>query len=116
MKKIAILTTLLLTSSLLIGDVVRIEFDTNYDRFSKRDLKKRVWKLERAVSQLQDKVFLMARSNRKASKKRFTCYVSAFGKTFTATKSTETAAKASALQKCSEKNNAMHCDDIKCGS
>jgi hypothetical protein len=116
MKKLIVLMTIAFSMS-LGAEVFRIEFESDYSSLSKRDLKRRVWKLERAVAQLQEKVFQLtyAKPIKKKRKKKHTCYVSAFGKTFTATRSTETAAKAEVLSTCSKGNHAEHCNDIKCG-
>ena len=115
--KFLIAAMFLFGSMSLTGDVFRIEVDTSYDNFSKRDLKKRVWHLERAVAQLQEKVFKlsMERRARPAKRSKYTCYVSAFGKTYTATKSSETAAKAAVMQKCNKDQSDMFCKEVKCG-
>ncbi len=116
MKKILFLSVVMFSVS-VSAEVFRIEFDSDMNSLSKRDLRKRVWKLERAVAQLQEKVFELSYSKPKRvkTKKKHTCYVSAFGKTFTASERTETAAKADVLAKCSKDSHAMHCKDITCG-
>jgi len=121
MKKIFVLAAVVFSVG-LGAEVFRIEFETDYNSMSKKDLRRRVWNLERAVAQLQDRVFEL--SHKKSStiivkrgkrSKKSTCYVSSFGDTFTSTKSTETAAKADVLAKCSKENHAMHCKNITCG-
>jgi hypothetical protein len=89
-------------------------------KYSNSELQNRVWALENAVLQLQRRVFDLEVEGATAAakpKKSFTCYIQSFGKTFTATKDSESAAKADVLSKCSSATNAMHCDvsDVTCG-
>ena len=41
-------------------DPVHIDVSKSYDGYTNEELKRRVWQLERAVSQLQDQVFQLA--------------------------------------------------------
>ena len=91
------------------------ESSTNY---SNEDLKMRIWELEKAVFQLQQKVFALELNGaNQAPKVKYTCYMSVFGKTFTATDESEMKAKANTISDCSKSYNAMHCgeENIKCG-
>jgi len=98
-------------------DVFKIEIGSDYDRYSERELRRRVWELERAVAQLQDQVFQLAmdkkkyRPKYKSYRKKWTCHMKSFGKTFSATKSTRGEALAKVLKECSKHTSAVHCDE-----
>ncbi len=98
---------------------IRIEVGKDYDGYSNEELRRRVWQLEKAVTQLQDQVFQLAiRNNDSRSSGPWTCSIQSFGKTLVATGSTKTAATAEALKRCSDATNAVHCheSDVKCGN
>lgn len=99
-------------------DVIRIEIGSNYDRYSNEELRRRVWQLERAVAQLQSRVFQLEVSGPKVETKTWTCILQSFGTTHTASASTRTAALAMVLKKCSDATNAIHCreSDAKCSN
>ncbi len=100
-------------------EVFKIEIGSNYEGYSKRELRRRVWELERAVYQLQEQVFHLSMNNQKGQSQleaSWTCSIQSMGKTFTATKATKGAARAEVLKDCSNHTNAIHCDhsDVKC--
>lgn len=100
-------------------DLQRIEVGRDYSKYSKQELRRRVWQLERAVSQLQDQVFQIALAKNQpvaAALTPWTCHIQSFG-TFTATELTKTAAKAKVLKACGDNSNPVHCSekDVKCG-
>lgn len=99
-------------------DVFKIEIGKDYSRYSNKELRRRVWQLERAVSQLQDQVFQLAMNNQNRptyNSNPWTCTVSAFSDMFAASGPTKASAKAAVMAKCNKKHSAMHCDDdIKC--
>ncbi|MDZ4084241.1 MAG: hypothetical protein U1E10_14965, partial [Bdellovibrionales bacterium] len=49
--------SLLPSSQVSAEEVFRIEVGRDYNSYSQRDLQRRVWELERAVAQLQSRVF-----------------------------------------------------------
>jgi|GEM_PF-1475864 len=135
--------TSLATHPALTERIYRIEVDRDRD-FSKRELRERVYMLELAVQQLQERVFdlevekrtppppmyptpsypapsypppITPMPPRQPRPMMFTCYIQAFGKTFSASAPTEMAAKVEAMRQCSQQYNAIHCgeDDVKCG-
>lgn len=98
-------------------DIFRIEIGKSSGG-SDRELRERVWMLERAVDQLQRKVFQL--ENEGGGRGGYTtCYIkTTFDGTFSATEPTETAAKAKAMERCSDKiKHGFACDDdkVKCG-
>lgn len=107
--------------------IVRIEVGRNDGNVSNDELRRRVWELERAVQQLQMRVFSLevTGAQRPASvpaepaQPKVTCFIKTpFDGTFSATESTETAAKAAAMEKCSTKVKVgFHCEEdrVKCG-
>lgn len=94
----------------------------NEERSSKKDLEKRIYRLEKAVRQLQERVFDLEVENgglKEDNKKKFTCYIKTNMKgTFTTTQSSLTQAKAEVMRKCSEEiKYGFECDEdkVKCG-
>jgi len=96
-------------------NVFKIEIGSDYHGYSKKELRQRVWKLERAVYQLQEQVFQLAIDNSHAShghnKNLWSCHMQSFGKTFTSSGRTKASAIAQILQKCSKATNAVHCHE-----
>lgn len=88
--------------------IILIDNDTD-SRKSKKDLEKRIARLERAVRQLQDRVFDLENENNNLkgkdddkSERKFTCYIKTMDKgVFTSTDESKTKAKADAMKKCS---------------
>ena len=100
--------------------IIRIDVGRNDKNVSSDELRQRVWELERAVQQLQMRVFsLEMTGGQKPPISTFTtCYIKTpFDGTFSATEPTETAARAAALEKCGAKANGIHCNErnVKCG-
>lgn len=82
-----------------------------------QELKDRIWMLERAVAQLQNKVFAL--SKKQAPKtKPYTCYIKVFSKTFSATHASKMKAKVDVIKECTTKNSSIHCDEdeVKCSN
>ena len=116
--KVVIALILLLSPCLLIPtaeakQVIRIEISEKYNSYSNKELRRRVWQLERAVYQLQNIVFEL--SEKPAPKESWTCIVTAFEKTFSATSTSKMKAKAEVKQKCAKQSHPMHCDEVSCG-
>lgn len=119
----ASLFTVPASSDVDVGGVVRIEIGKEKD-LTQREVWRRVWMLERAVAQLQERVFqLEGRPPTSTTpgvnpKDMTTCYIrTPFNGTYTATEATETAARAKAIEACSAKASSIHCgeSDVKCG-
>jgi len=92
------------------------------EKSSKRDLEKRLYRLEKAVRQLQERVFDLEVENgnlKDDNKKKFTCYIKTNIKgTFTTTQNSLTQAKAEVMKKCSDEVKfGFECDEdkVKCG-
>lgn len=94
------------------------------------ELRNRIYRLELAVQQLQDKVFELSRNQAVNQNNPFrpigtiqppaltTCYITTtFKGTFTETAPTETAAKAGVLKKCGDGDGGLDCRErnVKCG-
>ena len=92
---------------------------------SRRDLEKRIYRLEKAVRQLQERVFELEVENKNlkdvnndAKVKKTTCYIKTSKGIYSSTQKSETQAKAEAMQKCSEVIKfGFECDEdkVKCG-
>lgn len=117
---IVVAMTLPTSSQARPREVFKIEIGGDYEKYSNRELKQRVWKLERAVFQLQEQVFQLAMEKQRPGQGydtgMWTCHIQSFGKTFTSTKSSKGAAKADVLRDCSNNSNSIHCksDDVSC--
>jgi hypothetical protein len=113
---------LLLPVSAFAEEPVRLVPGKDYATYSNEELRRRVWQLERAVTQLQEQVFQLALRERSPGPGHgsgggtWTCQIQSFGKTFVAAGLTKASALAQALKKCSDATNAIHCSekDVKC--
>ncbi|AZZ36855.1 hypothetical protein CIK05_08645 [Bdellovibrio sp. qaytius] len=131
-KKIVCAATVLMTltglgakaSDRFSRDKVIIIEAGSESRSSRRDLEKRIYRLEQAVRQLQDRVFDLETENDDLKKedpnvKKFTCYIKTNSKgIFSSTQKSQTQAKAEVMQKCSEVIRfGFECDEekVKCG-
>ena len=89
-----------------------------YGKYSNDELRMRIWNLEKAVMQLQQKVFAMEISqNSIPTAGSWTCMIKSFGKSFSSTAPTKTKAMADVIADCSKATNAVHCDEdeVSCG-
>ncbi len=105
------------TSSFANAQVIRIEVGDKTGS-SKDELERRVWDLERAVRQLQNRIYDLEAEKSRPTGKRTTCSLESFGKVFNATEDTEMLAKSIVMKKCADATNAMHCDKskVECGN
>ncbi len=111
--KITVLLTILLTNLAMSQSIFRIEIGDDYKNHSNKELKRRIWRLERAVAQLQDKVFdLQTQGSR--SQKTWICTLSAMGENYSAAGETKAIAKAKVLKECSKKGDSFFCKNPKC--
>lgn len=102
-------------------DVIKIEVGSghSYESYSNDELRRRVFQLERAVQQLQMRVFdLEYAKPSQPETNDWTCRMSSFGKTFVSTAKTKAKAMANVIEKCSSATNAVHCSesDVSCGN
>ncbi|WP_409477215.1 hypothetical protein [Pseudobdellovibrio sp. HCB154] len=105
------------------GDkVVVIDLGDESKSVSRRDLEKRLYRLEKAVRQLQERVFDLEVENGELKDdkvKKVTCYIKTNSKgVFSSTQKSQTQARAEAMQKCSEVIKfGFECeeDKVKCG-
>lgn len=107
-----ILLILLLSFSAFADITVKIEPKSDFTKYPIPQLRQRVWQLEKAVAELQEKIVKMERSKQGS----LTCYIKSFGKTHMSTHNSKMAAKAEVLKKCSEATSSVHCseENIKC--
>lgn len=88
---------------------------------STRDMQKRLYRLEKAVRQLQERVFELELENdglKDDKVKKTTCYLKTTKGVFSSTQKSMTLARAEAMQKCSEVVKfGFECDEdkVKCG-
>jgi hypothetical protein len=99
------------------AQVIRIEVGDKKGS-SKEEIERRVWDLERAVRQLQNRIYDLESDRSRPTAKKTTCSLESFGKVFNATEDTEMAAKAKVMKACADATNAIHCDKskVECGN
>ncbi len=101
-------------------EIFRIEVGRDYNRYTQRDLQRRVWELERAVSQLQARVFELELSRLKAPTatpaplETWLCKISAMGVTYTGTGATRAIAEHKVMETCKEKADDFFCKNPTC--
>jgi hypothetical protein len=114
--------SLLPTSRAFGEEIIRIQVGKDYDGYSNEEMRRRLWQLERAVQQLQSRVFQLEMQGERpvpiVLSQNWTCILQSFGTTHTASSSTRTAALAMVLKKCSDATNAIHCreSEVKCSN
>lgn len=93
----------------------------DYKHYSQSDLQKRVWELERAVSQLQERVAILERENLRplppqpqAAEKTWLCKITAMGTTYTGIGATKAIATQKAMDSCKARENPIFCNKVSC--
>ena len=97
--------------------IFRIEMGRDYRGYSQEELQRRVWELERAVAQLQQRVFQLEVSKPAApAADSWLCSIEAMGTTYTGTGATKAVASSSAMDKCKAGRNGdgFFCKEAKC--
>lgn len=119
-SKLFLVVGLTLSASANAEEIFRIEVGRDYNRYSQRDLQRRVWELERAVSQLQARVFELELSRLKAPSptpaplETWLCKISAMGVTYTGTGATRAIAEHKVMETCKEKADDFFCKNPTC--
>jgi len=98
------------------AEVYRIESGHDYNRYSDRELRKRVWELERAVTQLQARVFQLEGTPQTAPVDSWACTVKAMGQSYVGTGPNKAVASAKAQENCKtgQSGNSFHCSTPDC--
>ncbi len=95
-------------------NVFRIEIGKDFKSYTNQDLQRRVWELERAVNQLQIRVFQLEAKPIDAPQ-TWSCTISAMGVPFVGTGSTKAVANSAVLDKCkAEAKDTFFCTNPKC--
>lgn len=113
MKKLLILS-FLFSFHVQAERVIKIEIGKDYKNHSKAELRQRVWMLEKAVYQLQNRVFhLESESN---SKSDWICKITAMGETYTGIGGSRAVAEAKVFKNCKkgQKGSGFFCKESKC--
>ncbi len=117
MKKLLIAGAVLTVSSVALAQqfiITPVE--------SNRDLERRIWRLERAVQELQMKVYNLQNQQTMpalqaiqiVNQKRYFCKTTPFMRTFKSYGPTQMEARERVVSECSAAHNEMHCRDVKC--
>ena len=119
MKKFFMILALLMSAQVFAEDIVRIEVGKSGKSISQRDLQRRVILLERAVWQLQRRIFdLESRGSqpKPTAADTWICSTKAFGNEYTGTGGSKAVAKHKALESCKRGNDgsSFHCRNVTC--
>jgi hypothetical protein len=96
-------------------DVFEIKAGQNYRTYSTEELRRRVWELEKAVLQLQQRVFAMESHRPQPVGDTWVCEISTFGKRFSATGATRAVAEHNVTERCLQgSDSAFHCSGPRC--
>jgi hypothetical protein len=118
MKSFLVIGFLLLlqTQSVHAENVFRIEIGKDFRSYTQSDLQRRVWELERAVAQLQIRVFeLEVKPIASPTVDTWSCTVNAQGTSFSGTGGSKAVASSVASEKCrKEARDAFFCGSPEC--
>ena len=97
----------------------RIYAGRDYRAYSNQELQRRVFELERAVMQLQQRIYNLESAPPPVvvappPPPPWTCSVSAFSQTYVQTAATRGQAEAIVRQKCAAASHPMHCSNVQC--
>lgn len=95
----------------------RINVGRDYTRYTVAELQRRVFDLERAVMQLQERIYHLESAPPPppvVMQPPWTCSVSAFGKTYVHTAGSRGEAEALVRSKCASASHQMHCTAVNC--
>ena len=111
---VVLLCSLLTVSAMADENVFRIEIGKDFKTYSNNELQRRVWELERAVGQLQMKVFQLETAKPEAPK-TWSCIVSAMGEEFNGAGDTKASATNAAMDNCRKNaKDTFFCKTPKC--
>ena len=103
--------------STLANKILTIEVGENYSKYSTKELRQRVWRLERAVFQLQQKVFQLETSSAQniTVGDSWVCKVKAMGEVYVATGGSKAVAEVNAIEKCTKaRKDSFFCKNAEC--
>lgn len=115
MKIIIAIATLFVSASLSAEPVFRIEVGNQNQPSNQSDLQRRVWELERAVHQLQARVFQLE-GQKPTAADSWICKVTAMGTTYSGTGGSKAVASDIAIKACTSARggDGFFCKDPKC--
>ena len=99
-------------------DIFRIEIGRDYKNYTDSDLRRRVWELERAIGQLQTRVFQLELGGKLAAappSDTWVCTIKAMGEPYVGTGGSRPVATAKAIEVCKDaRGDGFFCKDPKC--
>ena len=119
MKAILSILVLLFVGTATAENVFRIEYDTGgsrYKSYTNDELRRRVWELERAVAQLQSRVFhLEGTRPAQPAVASWVCKIKVFGNVYSAVGGSKAVASHEVTEKCSKgEKGGFHCKNPTC--
>jgi len=115
-KFVFILLATLMFLPVQARNIFKIRPDTSYQRHRGQDLERRIWELERAVSQLQDQVFSINSNNQAAlNRTPWSCTITAMGQRYHGVGKSKAEAESKAFKDCkTARKNTFFCKDAAC--
>ena len=96
-------------------NVFRIEIGKDFKSYSNEDLQRRVWELERAVGQLQVKIFQLETTAKPEAPKTWGCIVNAMGEEYNGAGDTKASASEAAMSNCRKNSkDTFFCKSPRC--
>lgn len=116
MKALLVLISLVVVGPAFADDVFRIEVGKDYRGYSDSDLRRRVWELERAVGQLQARIYHLEAAPVKTVPDEWVCSIKAMGNNYTGTGPSKALATNKVMEECKtgQKGDTFFCKDPKC--
>ncbi len=108
--------TSLMFCAVFANDIVQIQVGKRDKAYSTNELKERIWRLESAVFQLQQKIIAIENGgNTNSSGDTWVCTIDGFKTKYSATGGSMAVAKSRAINECNMKEtNSIHCGTPKC--
>lgn len=111
---VLLLCALFPSASMATDNVFRIEIGKDFKAYSNEDLQRRVWELERAVGQLQAKIFQLETAKPEAPK-TWSCIINAMGEEYNGAGDTKASATDAAMNNCRKNSkDTFFCKSPRC--
>lgn len=120
MKYLFLITALLITASAFSSDIIKIEIGKKGGSYSKKELERRIYRLEQAVWQLQQRVFNLETTSTTTTTPNpgieWLCKISAMGEFYTGIGGSKAVATHRAVENCkaARSGDGFFCKDVKC--
>lgn len=117
MKYLILILLFTFTSTVFAEGIVKIQIGDRGKTYSQSDLNQRIWRLERAVSQLQQRVFQLEsiKPPIPTSDAEWICKITAMGNTYSGVGGSKAVATHNAIENCSRgSGDGFFCKNATC--